>query len=82
MEGRDDGTGRAAAGGRRCERSGRPGRGASDWLRHLVVPLVGALVTIAVIVEAAGAAQVVGVVWLGVGLIVLSVQWGRRGTPA
>ncbi|MFF3685331.1 APC family permease [Streptomyces sp. NPDC002187] len=56
--------------------------GEPDWLRHLVVPLVGALVTIAVIVEAAGAAQVVGVVWLGVGLIVLSVQWGRRVTPA
>lgn len=56
--------------------------GEPDRLRHLVVPLVGALVTIAVIVEAAGSAQVVGVVWLGVGLIVLSVQWGRRSAPA
>ncbi|MEU1279950.1 APC family permease [Streptomyces sp. NPDC005805] len=54
--------------------------GPPDWLRHLVVPLVGTAVLVAVIVEAAASAQVVGVVWLGVGLVVLSVQWGRRGT--
>ncbi|MCX4819121.1 APC family permease [Streptomyces sp. NBC_01142] len=53
--------------------------GDPDWLRHLVVPVLGAMVTIAVIWEAAGSAQVVGVAWLGVGLVVLSVQWGRRG---
>ncbi|MET7618349.1 APC family permease [Streptomyces sp. NPDC005408] len=56
------------------------GDGAPDWLRHLVVPLLGAAVTVAVIVEAAGSAQVVGVVWLGVGLIVLAVQLGRPDT--
>ncbi|MFI1398327.1 APC family permease [Streptomyces sp. NPDC020681] len=51
--------------------------GPPDWLRHLVVPLLGGVVTIAVIGAAAGSAQVVGVMWLGVGLIVLAVQWGR-----
>ncbi|MGI5402653.1 APC family permease [Streptomyces sp. CA-135486] len=53
--------------------------GPPDWLRHVLVPLLGAGVLVAVIVTAAGSAQVVGVVWLGVGLIVLAVQWGRVG---
>ncbi|MFK4223712.1 APC family permease [Streptomyces sp. NPDC019890] len=53
--------------------------GPPDWLRHVLVPLLGAGVLTAVIVTAAGSAQVVGVVWLGVGLIVLAVQWGRVG---
>jgi amino acid transporter len=57
----------------------RRGDGAPDWLRHLVVPVLGACVLIAVIVAAAGSAQVVGAVWLAVGLAVLSVQRERRG---
>ncbi|MFF0060462.1 APC family permease [Streptomyces sp. NPDC005279] len=56
--------------------------GTPDWLRHLVMPTLGAAVTIAVIEEAAGTAQVVGVLWLGVGLTVLAVQWERHGSPA
>ncbi|WP_406731096.1 APC family permease [Streptomyces sp. NBC_01794] len=56
--------------------------GTPDWLRHLVMPTLGAAVTIAVIEEAAGTAQVVGVLWLGVGLIVLVVQWERHGSSA
>ncbi|MEU1195943.1 APC family permease [Streptomyces sp. NPDC005813] len=47
------------------------------WWRHVLVPVVGAAVTVAVIVEASGTAQVVGAVWLGVGLVVLLVQRGR-----
>ncbi|WP_327325820.1 APC family permease [Streptomyces sp. NBC_01210] len=54
--------------------------GTPDWLRHLVMPALGAAVTVTVIVAAAGAAQVVGVLWLGVGLIVLAVQWERHGS--
>ncbi|MGW6458199.1 APC family permease [Streptomyces sp. NPDC055078] len=50
--------------------------GPPDWLRHLVVPVLGTAVLIAVIVAASGSAQLVGVVWLGVGLVVL---WGRSG---
>lgn len=58
------------------------GEGAPDWLRHLLVPVLGATVTIAVILAASASAQVLGVAWLGVGLIVLAVQWGRRGSSA
>ncbi|WP_106974964.1 APC family permease [Streptomyces katrae] len=56
----------------------RRGAGAPNWWRHLVVPVLGAAVTVAVIVEAAWTAQVVGAVWLAVGLGVLFVQRGRR----
>ncbi|MFF2973395.1 APC family permease [Streptomyces albidoflavus] len=57
------------------KRGGEGGR--VSWWRHLLLPVVGAAVTIAVIVEASGAAQVVGLVWLAVGLVVLFVQRGR-----
>lgn len=51
--------------------------GPPNWLKHVVLPLIGAAVLVAVIVEAAGSAQVVGAIWLGVGLVVLVAQ-GRR----
>ncbi|MEU6761240.1 APC family permease [Streptomyces sp. NPDC046853] len=53
--------------------------GAVSWWRHILVPLLGAAITIAVIVEAAGSAQVVGLVWFVVGLAVLLGQRARRG---
>ncbi|WP_405811638.1 APC family permease [Streptomyces sp. NBC_01520] len=49
----------------------------SLW-RHVVVPVVGAGVLVAVILEATATAQLVGVCWLGIGLVVLALQWGRR----
>ncbi|MFF8607277.1 APC family permease [Streptomyces sp. NPDC015346] len=52
--------------------------GQPHWLRHVVLPVVGAAILVAVIVEAATSAQVVGVVWLGVGLVVLAVQGTTR----
>lgn len=55
--------------------------GPPSWWRHVLVPVVGAGVLIAVIVEATGSAQVVGACWLAVGLAVLAVQW-RRGVRA
>lgn len=48
-------------------------------LRHLLLPLVGLAIVVAVIVMASGTARVVGAGWLGVGLVVLVVQGGRRG---
>ncbi|MFF4832080.1 APC family permease [Streptomyces sp. NPDC001315] len=48
--------------------------GAVSWWRHVLVPVVGAAITVAVIFEASGAAQVVGAVWLVVGLAVLVAQ--------
>ncbi|MFF8956647.1 APC family permease [Streptomyces sp. NPDC014894] len=55
--------------------------GPPHWLRHLVAPALGAAILIAVIVEASGTSQVVGVVWLGVGLVVLALLWGRSARP-
>ncbi|MFF9015991.1 APC family permease [Streptomyces sp. NPDC014870] len=52
--------------------------GPPHWLRHVVMPVVGAIILIAVIVEASAAAQVVGVIWLAVGLVVLGVQGTSR----
>ncbi|MFD6986287.1 hypothetical protein ACFWAX_37250, partial [Streptomyces sp. NPDC059956] len=53
--------------------------GAPNWFKHLVIPVLGAAVTVAVIVEASWTAQLVGAVWLLVGLCVLVAQRGRRG---
>ncbi|MEV0111661.1 APC family permease [Streptomyces sp. NPDC050844] len=52
--------------------------GAFSWWRHLLVPVLGAAITVAVIVEAAGSAQVVGLIWFVVGLVVLVAQRARR----
>ncbi|GAA3075096.1 APC family permease [Streptomyces roseofulvus] len=57
----------------------RRAEGEPHWLKHVVLPVVGAAILVAVIVEASPAAQLVGVIWLGVGLVVLAVQGaGRR----
>ncbi len=46
---------------------------------HVLVPLLGLAVVVAVIVEASATAQVVGAVWLAVGLVILAFQYrGRR----
>lgn len=50
------------------------------WWRHLLLPVVGAAVTVAVIVTASGTAQVVGAAWFAVGLVVLLAQRGRVDT--
>lgn len=52
--------------------------GPPHWLRHVVMPVVGAAILVAVIAEASVSAQVVGVVWLGVGLVVLALQGAAR----
>ncbi|MFD4710770.1 APC family permease [Streptomyces sp. NPDC058430] len=57
----------------------RRGGGTFSWWRHLLVPVLGAAITVAVIVEASGTAQVVGAIWLAVGLVVLAGQRGLRG---
>lgn len=50
------------------------GAGPVNWFKHLVVPVIGAAITVAVIVEASGTAQVVGAVWLVLGLLVLATR--------
>ncbi|MGW6918262.1 APC family permease [Kitasatospora sp. NPDC054939] len=49
-------------------------QGSRDRLRYLVVPALGIAVLVAVIVEAAPTAQLVGVAWLAAGLVVFAVQ--------
>ncbi|WP_129294376.1 APC family permease [Streptomyces lydicus] len=56
--------------------------GTPSVLRHLVVPLLGLAVVVAVIAEASAAARAVGGAWLVVGLVVLAVryrEWVRGG---
>ncbi|MCD9142632.1 APC family permease [Streptomyces albireticuli] len=48
--------------------------GPASPVRHVVVPLLGLAVVIAVVVKAAATAQIVGGVWLAVGLGVLITQ--------
>ncbi|MFI1799899.1 APC family permease [Streptomyces sp. NPDC020379] len=57
-------------------------RGALRPVRHVVVPLLGLAVVIAVIVKAAPTAQWVGGVWCAVGLAVLGTQAVRRRARA
>jgi amino acid transporter len=45
----------------------------NPW-KHVLMPLLGLAITIAIIVEASGTAQLVGLIWLGVGLVILAVQ--------
>ncbi|MFE2375861.1 APC family permease [Streptomyces sp. NPDC059398] len=56
----------------------RKGEGPPVWWRHVLLPVLGAAVTIAVIVEATSAAQWVGLVWLVAGLVIFAVQRSRR----
>nr|WP_296066751.1 APC family permease [uncultured Actinoplanes sp.] len=51
-----------------------------DWLKHLVVPVIGFLILLYVVINANIAAQVLGFVWLGIGVLVLITFYvtGRR----
>jgi amino acid transporter len=42
-----------------------------DWLRHLVFPILGFAILLYVVINAKVAAQVLGFVWLGIGVLVL-----------
>jgi amino acid transporter len=54
--------------------------GSRDWLRHLLVPVVGFVILLFVVINAKVAAQVLGFVWLGVGVLILLTFYatGRR----
>jgi len=51
-----------------------------DWLKHLVVPVIGFLILLYVVINANIAAQTLGFIWLGIGIIVLISFYvsGRR----
>jgi amino acid transporter len=46
-------------------------RRSRDYLRHLVVPLCGLVILTYVLIQAKVAAQVVGLTWLGIGIVVM-----------
>ncbi|MDP4507286.1 APC family permease [Nonomuraea turcica] len=55
-------------------------RGSRNWLAHLVAPVIGFIVLVAVVVNQNVHAQWVGGIWLAVGLVVLGITYvtGRR----
>jgi amino acid transporter len=53
-----------------------------DYLRHLVVPLCGIAILGYVVIEAQVVAQTVGLIWLGIGLVVMAVLLVTGRTPA
>jgi amino acid transporter len=55
-------------------------QGSRDWLRHIVVPAVGFAILFAVVLKANVAAQRVGFIWLGIGVVILIGLYvaGRR----
>ncbi|MFJ5221765.1 APC family permease [Streptomyces sp. NPDC088400] len=55
----------------------RRAEGPPNWFAHVVLPVTGAAILVAVMVEATSTAQVVGAIWLAVGLVVLIAQRGR-----
>ncbi len=54
--------------------------GSRDWMRHLAFPLIGFLILLYVVINANVAAQRLGFVWLGIGVVILIVLYasGRR----
>ncbi|MFC6083196.1 APC family permease [Sphaerisporangium aureirubrum] len=57
-------------------------RGSRDWWRHLIAPAIGFLILLYVVINAKVAAQVLGFVWLAIGVVVLAGAYllGRRPT--
>ncbi|MFJ1745320.1 APC family permease [Streptomyces sp. NPDC088116] len=55
----------------------RRAEGPPSWFAHVVLPVTGAAILVAVMVEATSTAQIVGAIWLAVGLVVLFAQRGR-----
>jgi amino acid transporter len=49
-----------------------------DWLRHLVVPVLGLVIVGYVVVKANVAAQRLGLVWLAVGVALAAFRWFAR----
>lgn len=56
-------------------------RRSRDWLRHLFVPVAGLVIITYVVIKAEVTAQVVGLVWLGVGLVITAGLLVAGRTP-
>ncbi|GAA2854999.1 APC family permease [Streptosporangium fragile] len=58
--------------------------GSRDWWRHLIAPVIGFAILVYVVINASIAAQTLGLLWLGIGLVLLAVSYasGHRPTLA
>lgn len=54
--------------------------GSRDWVRHVLIPVIGMAILGYVVYSANALAQTVGLIWLGVGLVVMvAVYVAKRG---
>ncbi|WP_068922098.1 APC family permease [Planobispora rosea] len=53
-----------------------------DWWRHLIAPAIGFAILVYVVINASIAAQALGLIWLGIGVVALAASYltGRRPT--
>src|SRR5262249_21524723 len=49
--------------------------GSRDWMRHVAFPLIGFLILLYVVINANVAAQRLGFIWLGIGVVILVVLY-------
>ncbi|HEV8562655.1 MAG TPA: APC family permease [Actinophytocola sp.] len=56
-------------------------RRSSDFLRHLVVPVCGVVILGYVVIKAKVTAQAVGLIWLGIGIVIMLVLLLTGRTP-
>ncbi|WP_371779877.1 APC family permease [Streptosporangium subroseum] len=52
-----------------------------DWWRHLIAPVIGFGILFAVVINANIAAQVLGAIWFGIGVVVLIVFYALKRRP-
>jgi amino acid transporter len=52
-----------------------------NWWAHLIAPVIGFAVLVAVVINQGVAAQAVGGIWLAVGLVVLGISYARGRRP-
>ncbi|SNT05966.1 amino acid/polyamine/organocation transporter, APC superfamily [Streptosporangium subroseum] len=52
-----------------------------DWWRHLIAPVIGFGILLAVVINANIAAQVLGAIWFGIGVVVLIVFYALKRRP-
>ncbi|MBF8188444.1 APC family permease [Nonomuraea sp. K274] len=53
-----------------------------NWWAHLIAPVIGFAVLVAVVINQGVAAQAVGGIWLAVGVVILGISYARGRKPA
>ena len=55
--------------------------GSTDYLRHLVMPIIGFAILLFVVINASIAAQTLGLIWTGIGVLILLVLKATKREP-